>query len=93
MLVFIVLNDKKNCQIYGEINLWTRVNAKTKKRRRKKKKCKRGKNRCEKKAIGYAGVRNACRHNASAVEEKEKTRKVVLVSYFELRFRVAPTYD
>jgi hypothetical protein len=52
------------------------------------------KTRCEKKkAIGYAGVRNACRHNASAGEEKEKTRKVVLVSYFELRFRVAPTYD
>ena len=51
------------------------------------------KNRCEKKTIGYAGVCNACRHNASAGEEKEETRKVVLVSYFELRFRVAPTYD
>ena len=75
-------------QIYDEINLWTPVNAKTKRRRKKKMK-----NRCEKKAIGYAGVRNACRHNASAGEEKEKTRKVVLVSYFELRFRVAPTYD
>ena len=43
-----------------------------------------------KKAIGYAGVRNACRHNASAGEEKEKTRKVVLVSYFELRFVSLP---
>ena len=58
-----------------------------------RKKEKRGKTVVRKKAIGYAGVRNACRHNASAGEEKEKTRKVVLVSYFELRFRVAPTYD
>ena len=67
--------------------------SKCKDQTKKKKKRKKMKNRCEKKAIGYAGVRNACRHNASAVEKKEKTRKVVLVSYFELRFRVAPTYD
>ena len=44
LLFLLVQKTEKTCQIYGEINLWTPVNAKTKRRRKKMK------TRCEKKS-------------------------------------------